>query len=187
MGFINDPQLDYGTEGRSCLRDSWNNIFRKARVHDIVTSMHLHNTSEGLFWETEHLQILEPHVDDPMYNQEITKQKLKETDKQLKASILVTLFDKLIQTKLESECSIEKVEEKIGETWTQIRRNDIDPIIFVEETALIEKRLHTLLERFGETYISYAGPECGFGSWPSYELALEGLQRISTVVSKHNS
>ena len=187
LGFLNDPQLDYGAEGREALRESWDTICRIARLHDMETSMHLHNTSEGLFWDAKYLRILEPHVGDPLYTQDTTKQKLEETDKRLKASIFVTLFDNLIQSRLEAQGKLKNVQEKIGETWNQIRLGKVDPRVFLDEPALIEKRLDDVVSRFGEERVPYTGPECGLGSWPGYELAFECLRRISQVVDKFNS
>ena len=182
LGFLNDPMLDHGSEGREALRKSWNKMCYKAKVRGVDTSMHLHNTSEGLFWETEHLRILEPHVDDPLYTHESTKQKLEVTDKRVKASVFVTLFDNLIQSKLTEQGFIGNIQEQIGVIWNQIRHDQVDPMIYLDSQEIIEKRLRKIVNNLGEERVPYAGPECGLGGWPSHETAIECLNRVSGVV-----
>ena len=53
FGIIDDPLLDFGSEGRESLRKAWNSIFTKARSNKVQTLLHLHNTSDHLFWDTQ--------------------------------------------------------------------------------------------------------------------------------------
>ena len=182
LGFLNDPMLDHGQDGREALRKSLDSICHTAQVRGVVTSMHLHNTSEGLFWETKNLKTLEPHVDDPLYTQDSTKKRLIETDKQVKASIFITLFDDLIKNKLKEQKFQGKIQEQIGAIWSQIRNGQVDPMIYLDTPEIIEKRLRKIVDTLGEEYVPYAGPECGLGSWPSQETAMECLERASKVV-----
>ncbi|MFB0557914.1 MAG: hypothetical protein ACETVY_02245 [Candidatus Bathyarchaeia archaeon] len=186
IGFLNDPLLDYGSEGRGALRRAWDEVFRIATAKGLETSMHLHDTSDDLFWEVEHLGIVESHVDDPLYAQETTKRRLEDTDKRLKASISITLFDKLIESHLRKEGRIGDIQQGIGEVWDKIRLGRADPFTFIEDPALLMKRLRSVVERFGEELVPYAGPECGLGSWPTYETAFECLRRISKTIKAYN-
>ena len=186
LGFLNDPMLDHGPDGREALRKSWDKICHTAKIKGVETSMHLHNTSEGLFWDAEHLQILEPHVDDPLYTQDSTKKRLGETDKRVKASIFITLFDDLIKNKLSEQGFTGNIQEQIGFVWNQIRNDQTDPIIYLDTPKIIKKRLEKIVNNLGSEYVPYAGPECGLGSWPSQETAMECLKRVSKVVKSFN-
>jgi len=148
--------------------------------------MHLHDTSDDIFWAVDNLQLAESHVGDPLYTLASTKRRLEETGKRLKASITMTLFDTLIESHLKSQGVSEGLQQKVGDTWTEIRRETVDPMIFIEEAELMAKRLGVIVEEFGPENVPYAGPECGMGGWPGYEYALEGLRRISEAVSLYS-
>ncbi|MDH5792270.1 MAG: hypothetical protein OEZ44_08775 [Candidatus Bathyarchaeota archaeon] len=186
LGFLNDPLLDYGSEGRESLRRTWDNICLAAASRGLETSMHLHDTSDDLFWDVEHLGIVESHIGDPLYAQEATKRRLEEKDKRLKASIAVTLFDNLIEDHLRREGFEGDVQQRIGDVWTEIRRGSADPFEFIDEPALLMKRLRSVVERFGAERVPYAGPECGLGGWPTYDSAMECLRRVARTLEDFN-
>ena len=177
LGFLNDPLLDRGSEGREVLIHTLEQICATASSRKVETMLHLHNTSENLFWEVEHLNIIEPHVDDPLYRQENTKKLLDEADKRLKASISVTRFDDLIRAKTAHE-------EDLGNIWTDIRRGKIKPENYLEDIRTMVKRLRAMEKTFGAERISYAGPECGLQGFPSYDCAMECLRRTAGAVKK---
>jgi len=177
LGFLNDPLLDRGFEGREALIHALEQICSTASSRKVETMLHLHNTSENLFWEVEHLNIIEPHVDDPLYRQENTKKLLDEADKRLKASISVTRFDDLIRAKTAHE-------EDLGNIWTDIRRGKIKPENYLEDIRTMVKRLRAMEKTFGAERISYAGPECGLQGFPSYDCAMECLRRTAGAVKK---
>jgi 5-methyltetrahydropteroyltriglutamate--homocysteine methyltransferase len=182
LGFLNDPLLDYGSEGREALRGAWDRILSEATSRGVETSMHLHNTSDNIFWEAEHLDLVESHVDDPLYRLETTKRFLEETDKCLKASISITLFDNLIENHLKQEGWGGNIQQRVGEVWNEIRLGRIDPLMFMENLDLLQKRLNIVVKRFGSERVPYAGPECGLRSFPTYEMAMECLSRVSEVI-----
>ena len=186
LGFLNDPLLDYGSEGREALIKSWDEISRAAVSKGAETSMHLHDTSDDIFWAVDSLQLAESHVGDPLYTLDSTKRRLEETGKRLKASISMTLFDTLIESHLKSQGLSEGIQQKVGDTWTEIRHGKVDPMIFIEEAGLMAKRLGAIVEEFGPENVPYAGPECGMGGWPGYEYAMEGLRRVSEAVATHS-
>jgi 5-methyltetrahydropteroyltriglutamate--homocysteine methyltransferase len=186
LGFMNDPLLDYGTDGRESLKKAWSEICNKANSQGVETSMHLHNTSENLFWEVENLNILASHVEDPLYSQEVTKEKLEETDKQLWAAISITQFDNLINNYYEAQNYEGNIPEKIASIWTDIRNGNIDPHKFLEKPALIKKRLKKIIDYFGSNRISISSPECGLNSFPNYNIAIECLKRTSAVIRECN-
>ncbi len=183
LGFMNDPLLDYGSEGREALRKSWDRICGVAKTHNLETSIHLHNTSENLFWEAEHLDMIGCHIGDSFYTQESTKVKLEETDKQVFASIGVTQYDNLIQGYYLTQGYTGNIPEKIGQIWTDIRKEVVDPYRFLEEPKVLRKRLSKVVDSFGVERVGYVSPECGLNSFPDYDVAMECLGRHAGVVS----
>ena len=182
LGFMNDPLLDFGSDGREALRAAWDEVCGTASARGVETSMHLHNTSENLFWEVEHLDTVASHVGDPMYTSDSTRQQLEEKDKNIWAAVGVTQFDDLIHMHYHAEGYEGEMPEKIAETWTGMKKGTIDPYIFLEDQGTMEKRLSKIMEFFGAERVTYASPECGLNSFPSYETAVECLRRASAAV-----
>jgi 5-methyltetrahydropteroyltriglutamate--homocysteine methyltransferase len=186
FGFIDDPLLDRGSEGRENLLKAWESITQKIIAKGAQTCLHLHNTSDELFWEVKNLNIIESHANDSLYQAKRTKERLESTDKFLKASIAVTIFDELIRNNIiatsKQKLNETSVNDKIAETWKNLTKNQINPTIFIENAELMKERLVKIVERFGENRVPYAGPECGLRSFPTYESALECLRRVSKVI-----
>ena len=187
LGFMNDPLLDYGSDGREALRKAWDKVLYVAKSHSVNTSMHLHDTSENLFWDAEYLDVVASHVGDPLYSQESVKERLEETDKRLWVAIGVTQFDTLIENYYKAQGFTGNIPEKIGEVWTGIRKATIDPYLFLEDTGLMRKRLDGVSDFFGSERIAYVSPECGLNSFPKYGVAMECLERASGVVADYQS
>ncbi len=190
FGLLDDPMIDYGSEGRENLRKAWETVFHKVKSKNVQTLLHLHNTADELFWEVESLNIIDSHVDDPIYQMKKTKERLETTDKFLKASICTVEFDTLIRRRI-VETSRQKMtepatNEKIAEAWTSINGQKTDPEIFLENVDLMEKRLAEVIGRFGAERVPYAGPECGLKGFPTYECALKCLRRVSSTVKTYS-
>jgi 5-methyltetrahydropteroyltriglutamate--homocysteine methyltransferase len=100
FGMIDDPSIDKGTEGRENLLSAWGLLASKAKSKKVETCIHLHCTSDDLFWSVKSLGIVESHVGDPLYEMQITKQRLEKKDKFLKASVAITDFDRQMQLNL---------------------------------------------------------------------------------------
>ncbi|MFQ6086798.1 MAG: hypothetical protein ACE5OV_02130 [Candidatus Bathyarchaeia archaeon] len=185
FGLIDDPLMDRGSEARENLRKAWELILEKASSKNAQTCLHIHNTRDELFWEIKSLDIIESHVNDPIYQAKRTKRLLESTDKFLNASITATDFDQLIRNHLiassQQEMSETAISEKIGETWKNIKEEEVNPVIFLENTASMQKRLTKLIENFGANRIAYSVPECGLRGFPTYECALECLRRVANA------
>ena len=179
LGFLNDPLLDYGSEGREALKDAWEEVCSASKAGGAETSIHLHDTSDDLFWEVESLGLVQAHIGDPLYEQDATSRRLEETGKRLKASIFHNQFDDLIEASLRAEGVREDVEQRVGDTWTKIRRGGLDPMGFLEPVDVGLARLRRVVDRFGVENIPMVGPECGLGGWPSHETAMECLRRTA--------
>jgi 5-methyltetrahydropteroyltriglutamate--homocysteine methyltransferase len=173
FGFLNDPFLDYGSLGREALRLSWEKICKVVSSKGIDAGIHLHNTSDNLFWEVEHLRNIESHVFDSIYTLKSTKKHLEETDKFLKVSVAITKFDDLIVNKVG--------EDKLADSWEDINSGRVNPNKFFESKAIMKKRLSKVIAQFGAERIPFFGPECGFKGFPSYECALDDLRIISKI------
>jgi len=190
FGLLDDPLIDRGSEGREHLRKAWESIFHRARSKGIQTCIHLHNTADELFWDVESLNIIESHVDDPIYQTGKTKELLESTDKFLKASVCITDFDHLIRESItvasQQKISEFTINEKIAEAWRGVKSGNLDSKVFLESDRLMKKRLIKMVNQFGVERILYAGPECGLGGFPTYECALEYLRRVSYAVKTAN-
>jgi len=186
LGFIDDPLLDRGSEARENLIKALESMTQKARSKGAQTCLHLHNTTDELFWEVKSLDSIELPVNDSLYQTTRTKERLESTDKFLNSSMGITDFDQLIRENVQAsskqKLSETAINEKIAETWGNLNEEKIDPIIFLEDVELMRKRLNQTIERFGANRVLYAGPECGLRGFPTYESALECLRRVSKAV-----
>jgi 5-methyltetrahydropteroyltriglutamate--homocysteine methyltransferase len=187
FGFIDDPLLDHGSQGRENLLQAWQTIMQKIRAKGAQTCLHLHNTTDELFWQVKSLNIIETHVHDPFYQTERTKRQLEATDKCLKASIAVTDYEQLIRKHIAAEAGkINDIatNEKIAETWKNLKAKKLDPTAFLDTVDVMKQRLKQTIDRFGENRIPYAGTECGTWSFPTYESAIEYLRRVSKATQQ---
>ena len=189
FGLVDDPLLDHGSSGREELLKAWESIFHVIKSKSIRSCIHLHGTSNELFWQAKSLEIVESHVGDSLYSNERTKTFLEKEDKFLKASISVTDFDSLIKNHLKTSFkSLDEVAliQKVADTWTEIRKGKTDPTLFLESAEVMEERLRKIIRQFGLERIPYAGSECGLRSFPTYESAMECLRRVASAVRSMN-
>lgn len=188
FGFSDDPLIDYGSQGRENLLKAWEYVFHTIKSKKVRSCIHLHNTSNELFWEIQSLDIVESHVDDPLYTSPTTLTLLEKRDKFLKASIAVTAFDSLIGNWILTKKKISEasLNLQIAQTWTAIRNEKLSPLTFLEPVEDMVKRLNQTIVRFGENRIPFAGPECGLKSFPTYSSALECLRRVALAVKQAN-
>jgi methionine synthase II (cobalamin-independent) len=182
FGFVDDPLLDHGSEGRENLLKAWHTIMQRIQAKGAQTCLHLHNTTDELFWQVKSLKIIESHVNDPFYQAKRTKEQLEATDKFLKASIAITDFDQLIRNHIMAEArklSETTVNEKIAEAWNDLKARKVNSATFLDNVEIMKQRLKQAIEKFGENRIPYAGTECGMRGFPTYESAMEYLRRVS--------
>jgi len=187
FGLIDDPLLDHGRGGREELLKAWETVFHQIRSRNAQSIIHLHNTANDLFWQVRSLDIVESHVNDPLYSSSKTKECLERSDKFLKASVCVTDFDALIRNMETSRGTADEAEigQRIADAWTEIRKGRMDPAIFLESTDVISDRLRRIVRQHG-VRVSYAGPECGLRSFPTYDSAMECLRRVAEATQNPN-
>jgi 5-methyltetrahydropteroyltriglutamate--homocysteine methyltransferase len=190
FGLVDDPLIDFGSKGRENLLKAWETICHTIKSKNAQTMIHLHSTTNELFWDTPSLQVIDSHVDDPLQKMKKTRQLLESKDKFLKASITVNDFDKLIKAKLvadsQKKLAESDINEKVADTWTDIKQGQTDPKNFLDTTETMKNRLAKVIERFGVERIPYAGPECGLKGYPTYETGLECLRRVSNTIANVN-
>jgi len=188
IGILDDPLISYGSEGRERLLKSWESILGKAKAKGVQTILHLHDTSDEIFWQTKSLDVIEAPVDDAIYQMKRTKQLLDSTDKVLMASLCTNDFDKLIQQKIlgtQKQANALTIGEQTAEAWKSIKSGKLKPETFLENITLMKNRLIKIVERFGAEKVPYAGPECGLRGFPTYECALECLKRVSKAAKTY--
>ena len=184
FGTVDDPLVEPGSEGREALREAWEEALRAARSSGAMTGIHLHSTSDGLFWDVEALEVVESHVDDPFYSLAETRERLEETGKLVKASICRTDFDTLMMRRIRAEkpgLSEHDLMEEVARAWRDIKSGRTDPAVFLEPVEEMAGRLKAILDFLGPDKVLFAGPECGLKSFPTYGTALECLRRVGAA------
>jgi 5-methyltetrahydropteroyltriglutamate--homocysteine methyltransferase len=181
FGLVDEPLLDYGQAGRENLIHAWERVLDTVKLKGVRRGFHFHSTRDGLFWEVRQAEIIESHVDDPLYLQPQTRSRLEETDKFVKASIAVTDFDSLIRKSLgrtQSGVDEQALNEMLGSVWKEIGKGTVDPLVFIEDRSLMSCRLGRIVSQLGEERVPFTGPECGLASFPTMESAMELLRRV---------
>jgi|Deesub1362B_J571_1020462.scaffolds.fasta_scaffold00003_95 5-methyltetrahydropteroyltriglutamate--homocysteine methyltransferase len=174
FGLANDPLIDYGSMGRESLWKAWKAIFEAASRMGVETAIHLHSTSDPLFWEIPSLDVIESHTEDPIYFSKRSRERLEEYDKWLKASICITDYDQLIKNRDSEKMGVDP--EYISMVWRRIKSGELDPEYYLEDPDTMAKRLRKIIDVVGDR-VKYAGPECGLKGLPSYKSAIEYLKR----------
>jgi 5-methyltetrahydropteroyltriglutamate--homocysteine methyltransferase len=183
FGLVDEPLIDSGSSGRENLLKAWEDVFKVAKSKKARTCLHLHSTSDELFWTAESLDVVESHVGDPLYVLDETKKRLEIADKVLKASVCVTDFDVLIRENLKTSRGLSglALDEAVAEVWRKLRKNAIAPESFLESLSVMKKRAEEIIAKFGVEKVPYIGPECGLRGFPTYESAVECLRRVAGV------
>ena len=190
FGLVDDTLIDFGSNGREDLLSAWETIFSIIRSKKAQTMMHLHSTTNELFWHIDSLQVIDSHVDDPLIERKKTCSMLESKDKFLKASLTANDFDKLIEARIvaapSQKLSDSDVSEKIADVWNKIKNEQTDPNVFLDSIQIMKRRLTSVVKRFGVDRILFAGPECGLKGYPTYENALECLKRVADTIVAFN-
>ena len=184
FGVVDDPRLDYAGEWSEALLKAWDKIFYAASRRGVVCAMHLHSTSNKIFWDLSRLDVIEAEADDPIYRSERTRSLLERYGKRLKASICSTNLNKLAEKaadRIPRYTGLTK-EQRLGQIWADIKRGKEDPTILLESEDEIRSRLKQIVSLVGLENVPYAGPECGLKGFFSVDLALLYLRRCSEVV-----
>jgi 5-methyltetrahydropteroyltriglutamate--homocysteine methyltransferase len=163
---IDEPSfglLDLGTSKETIL-----SVLEKAfDVKDVVRQIHLHSSSRVAdILGVKNIDVLSfEYAASPKNVEAVTHKMLEIADKQVRVGIARTDVDSIL-----AEVNAAGVHYPTPEQ-------------LVEDEETISRRFIMLKERFGEK-LSYTGPDCGLGSWPSQEAASLLLARSVRAVRK---
>lgn len=175
LGMVDDPLLDVGDEGVQVLAGVIDKILHRCKVAGAETCIHLHSTSGSVIWKLRNLDIVESHVEDPLYRSGELVERVTRSNLRVKAAVCRTNYDRLLESKL-GEYGL-----TVDVAWRKIKDGSLDPALFLEDVRLMSERLKKIVRAYGGR-VKYAGPECGLRSFPSYGVALKYLSMVSQAV-----
>ena len=186
LGVVDDPRLDYGGEWSEALLKAWDKIFYAASSRGVLCSMHLHSTSNRIFWGVDRLNIIEAEVEDDIFRSERTRAFLEKQNKKLRASICITDVNKLAEKAAERIPRYNTLPEgqRLAQIWADIKCGREDAATLLESEEEMEARLKQTVNLLGLENIPYAGPECGLKGFLTLDNALLYLKRCSDVVRR---
>jgi len=131
----------------------------------VVRQIHLHSTSRlpDLF-EIENIDVLSfEYAASPRNIEGVTRKMLEDADKQIRVGVSRTDIDSII-----AELHDKSVTKPTAEQ-------------LVESGEVIKKRYISAKEKYGEQ-MTFTGPDCGLGGWPSQEAAQLLLKRTTDSI-----
>lgn len=135
--------------------------------NDVKKQIHIHSTSrvEELL-EVKNLDILSIEcAATPKNMQVISRRELEQADKQIRVGISRTDIDSMMADVYNRKT----------------KRRELEAI--VESSEIIQKRFVTAKEKFGNR-MTFTGPDCGLGGWPTQEAAQLLLKRTVKAVKE---
>lgn len=164
---IDEPSfgfLDLGTSKETILRT----LEKAFDLKGVVRQIHLHSSSRVAdILGVQNIDVLSfEYAASPKNVEAVTKKMLEGADKQVRVGIVRTDIDSILAELSASGKSQPTAEE------------------LVEDEETISRRFKLVKERFGDK-LSFAGPDCGLGSWPSQEAASLLLKRTVMSLKKN--
>ena len=164
---IDEPSFGFQTiaAGSDVIR----NVLEKAfDFQGAVRQIHLHSASRlPDVLEVKNIDVVSfEYAASPKNIEVISRKMLEDADKHIRVGVSRTDIDSVV-----AELHDKGVEKPAAEQ-------------LVEDEAVIKKRYAAAKEKFGER-MTFTGPDCGVGSWPSQEAACLLLER--TVKAVKNS
>ena len=132
-----------------------------------VRQIHLHSASRlPDLLEVENIDVLSfEYAASPKNIKSISRKMIEEADKQIRVGVSRTDIDSII-AELHDKGVTKPTSEQL-----------------VENEEVIKKRYISAKEKFGDR-MTFTGPDCGLGSWPSQEAAQLLLKRTVDAVKK---
>jgi len=156
----------FGFQDVTADRETLLDVLEKALdFKGVVKHVHLHSPSRAQdILDVKNLDALSiEYAASPRNIESISKNMLEQADKQIRVGISRTDVDSMI-----AELSNRGVKKP---TATQL----------VENEEIIRKRFTLAKEKYGET-MTFAGPDCGLGGWPTQDAAQLLLKRTVNAV-----
>ena len=164
---IDEPSFGFQTiaAGSDVIRDVLEKSFD---FQGAVRQIHLHSASRlSDVLEVKNIDVVSfEYAASPKNIEGISRKMLEDVDKRIRVGVSRTDIDSIV-----AELHDKGVEKPAAEQ-------------LVEDEAVIKKRYAAAKEKFGER-MTFTGPDCGVGSWPSQEAACLLLER--TVKAVKNS
>lgn len=138
--------------------------------NDAKKQIHLHSPSRiADILETKNIDVVSiEYAASPKNLECVSKSMLEKTDKQIRVGISRTDIDTIVA----------ELHEK-GVTKPQVWE-------MVEDEHTIKRRFEKAKKRFGEK-MTFTGPDCGLGGWPTQEAAQLLLKRTVNAVKRVNT
>lgn len=154
-------------------RDDLISAFETATARGLDVQIHLHSPNPvDLIYEVDGVDVIGVEsAEDPKALEEVDKRDLESYDKFLRVGVSRTNIYGIMADYREEKASSPK--------------NPADAVSFLESIKVIRGRLDRAYSLFGER-IKYAGPDCGLGSWPDQESAVQLLKNTSVAVEEFN-
>jgi len=135
----------------------------------VVKQIHLHSSSRVAdLLAVKNLDVLSfEYAASPKNIEAVSKKMLEEADKQIRVGISRTDVDSIMA-------------ELYGKGITKPNPEDL-----VESEDIIKKRFLKAKEKYGER-MTFTGPDCGLGGWPTQEAAQLLLKRTVNAVKSAN-
>lgn len=159
----------FGFQEISADKDTINDVLEKAfNFSGAVKQIHLHSSSKVAdILNVKNLDVLSfEYAASPKNIEAVQKKMLEKADKQIRVGIARTDVDSLAAELYEKG----------------ITKPETTQLIESEET--IKRRFKAAKEKYGET-MSFTGPDCGLGGWPSQEAAQMLLKRTVNAVKSY--
>jgi 5-methyltetrahydropteroyltriglutamate--homocysteine methyltransferase len=166
---IDEPS--FGTLNITAENDKLSKILERSfNVSDVVRQIHLHSSTRlPDLLGTKNIDVLSfEYAASPKNIESVSKRMLDQADKNIRVGVSRTDIDALV-----AELHDQGIEKPSTE--------DI-----VESQDVIRKRYLSAKEKFGER-MTFTGPDCGLGGWPSQEAAQLLLERTARAVKTPNA
>lgn len=163
---IDEPS--YGYMNIAAEKDVINDVLEKAfDFQGAVKQIHLHSASQlPDLLEIKNIDVVSfEYAASPRNIEGISRRMLEEADKQIRVGVSRTDIDAIMA-------------ELYNKGVTQPTAEQL-----VEDEKTIKKRYKTAKEKFGDR-MTFTGPDCGLGSWPSQEAAQLLLKRTVEAVKE---
>ncbi len=161
---LDEPSLGFQsvTDERDLLVDIYEKAFNFTGASKHI---HLHSTAKATeILEVENVDVLSfEYAASPKNIENISRRMLEKTDKQIRVGISRTDIDSIL-AELHDKGITKPTAEQL-----------------VETVKMIRKRFLAAKEKYGEL-MTFAGPDCGLGGWPSQAAAQLVLKRTVDAV-----
>lgn len=171
---IDEPSFGY-TDLLNISDDEIIKIFDESldgiKTKDISTQIHIHTLNRAdIPLKSKNIDVLTCEYASNKSNK-ISKKILDRYDKFIRVGISRTNIDNIIAETIDS-----------GKTWEYLK-TDKGMMSLIDSKERIKKNLLDALELY-EGRLSFVGPDCGLGGWPSQQIASELLHRTGEVIKE---